>query len=95
MDCITFRFDDNLVGRLTVAKRKGDDNIININKNVKIQSTVLPDIKFNSCDDWLAFIKSDNLLIEESKRQREINEQNIETALQYQKNWFEVKFKTY
>lgn len=88
------RFNDNLLGRLVVAKRCGnalDDD--NFNKNVKTQSTITPVIKFASLHEWIATIKEDAKILENSRIERELAEETMNTNLEYHLDWLETKFK--
>jgi hypothetical protein len=89
------RFNEGLMGRLIVAKMTGTDRVEDETPNtVLLQSTVMPDKKFNSCAEWLASIKEDNKLLEDARRREKENKLTMQANLQYHRDWLQAKFKT-
>lgn len=87
-------FDEILLGRVIAAKRNGTDILPqDCNKNVKTQSTVLPDILCESYFDWLNNIKQDMLLIEKTRQQNEQNKLLMNNNLLSHYDWLQTKFK--
>lgn len=94
-DFNTVRFNEELVGRLMIAKMTGTDRVEDQNKQeLLIQSTVERPHYFNSCADWLATIKEDNRLLQISRQKRKEDEEIMEANIQYHSNWLAAKFKT-
>lgn len=93
MDCITFRFDENLLGRLMVAKIKGTDGLTLENKPpLHVQSTVLPDVQFDSFTEWKNYVHEQTALNERMKIVNQENREKIEESIEYYKNWLNEKF---
>lgn len=87
-------FDEILLGRVIAAKRNGTDILPqDCNKNVKTQSTVLPDTLCESYFDWLNNIKQDMLLIEKTRQQNEQNKLLMNNNLLSHYDWLQTKFK--
>lgn len=93
MDCIGMRFDENLLGRLIVAKIKGTDGFsTDTTLAATVQSTVLPDIQFASFAEWKKYVHEQTALTErlhiEQKQMRESMVNNID----YYYTWINDKF---
>lgn len=94
-DFNTVRFNEELVGRLMIAKMTGTDRVEDKDKQeLLIQSTVERPQLFNGYADWLATIKEDNRLLQISKQKRKEEEDIMQANIQYHSNWLAAKFKT-
>lgn len=93
MDCIEFRFDENLLGRLMVAKIKGTDGFsTDMSLAANVQSTVLPDIQFASFAEWKKYVHDQTALTERLKiEEKEMREQMVEN-IDYYHSWLNDKF---
>lgn len=94
-DFHTTRFNTELLGRLMAAKMTGQDCVtFEPNQNVKVQSTVYSDAKFDSFNEWLASIKEDAKLLENSRQMKHEEKLVMDANMQYHHNWLTTKFKT-
>lgn len=94
MDCLEFRIDEKLLGRLMVAKIKGTDGFENeTNLAVRIQSTVLPDIKFESFVEWKKYVHDQSALIERQKNTEKEKQKQMSENIEYYSEWLNNKFK--
>lgn len=94
-DFHTTRFNTELLGRLMASKMTGQDcDSFESRDKVKVQSTVHPDVKFDSCHDWLVSIKEDTRLLENSRKSKQERQLAMEANMQYHHNWLTTKFKT-
>lgn len=92
-DCITFRFDENLLGRIMVAKIKGTDGLSLENKPpLHVQSTVLPDVQFDSFTEWKKYVHEQNAMNERMKIENQESREKIENSIVYYKQWLNDKF---
>jgi hypothetical protein len=94
-DCIEFRMNEELIGRLIVAKRKGLDGVSvndNRNENCMIQSTILPDIKFESFEEWFKYIHAQSARCELEKIAEKEMKSKMKLNLNYYGDWVNEKF---
>jgi len=93
-DFHTTRFNTELLGRLMAAKMTGQDcDDFKTNETVKVKSTVHPDKKFGSCNEWLSAIKEDARLLENSQQKKRERDIIMDANMEYQHNWLTAKFK--
>lgn len=92
-DFTTLRYNENLVGRLVIAKLTGADDLLNYKNKAEVQSTVYPDQTFESYREWLATIKEDARLMQRIKEQQEETRKIMDNNIQYHESWINAKFK--
>jgi hypothetical protein len=94
-DFTNFRFNETLMGRIQIGKMRGTAVMSEThNENVKLRSTVLPDVKFDSISDWLDQIRRDSRLLEQENQRREETAATMDQNLLYMHDWLGKKFNT-
>jgi len=94
-DFNTYRFDENLLGRIMVAKIKALDGLTMETKlPMYIGTTVIPDKKFESFSDWKKYIHDQHALNERLKIEQYENRQKFEENISYYNTWLQTKFNT-
>lgn len=92
-DCVTTRINEELLGRIITCKLRGLDGLtLNSDEPIRIQSTVLPDQKFESFAAWRESIRQDYLAMERAKLEQKENKLIMDNNLQHQHNWLSVKW---
>lgn len=91
-DCIEFRYDEDLLGRIMVAKYKATDGLTMEHKNIPVQSTVFPDVKFETFAEWKNYLHEQTALNERMKIEEKQRLEDFQENITYYRNFIANKF---
>lgn len=91
-DCIGIRYDEELLGRIMVAKYKATDGLTMETTHIPVKSTVLPDVTFNSFAEWKDYVHEQSALNERLKIETKQRQEDFQDNIDYYRNFITNKF---